>query len=64
MVPILLQVISLQKKAKIFNTETTEQTEIKKLKSNSQSLPSLFALLSPVNLLGCAQGLRLVRVGF
>ena len=39
-------------KAKIFNTE---KTEIKKLKRNSQSLPFLFALISPVNLLGCAR---------
>ena len=43
---------------KIFNTEKTEQTESKKLKRIFQSLPSPFALFSPVNLFG----LRLVRV--
>jgi len=41
---ILLKVYSLQKKAKIFNTE---QTELTKLKGVFQALPSLFALFSP-----------------
>jgi len=44
---ILLKVQSLQKKAKIFNTEKTEQTEITKLKGVFQALPSPFALFSP-----------------
>jgi hypothetical protein len=38
-----------KKKVKIFYTEQTELTEIKKLKRNSQSLLALFF---PVNLFG------------
>jgi hypothetical protein len=38
---------------KDFLQEKTELTEIKKLKRNSQSLPSLLALFSPVSLFGC-----------
>jgi hypothetical protein len=57
----------VQKKQKFFNKEKTEYTEIKKLKRIYQSLPSLFALFSPVNLFGyacwvAAHGRRLVRV--